>query len=338
MTGWRDVEYRLGRFACQTPLQSAVPSSSARRRRFRTWLLMTDADALPLDESYFALGLTSLGAVEIQERLESILGRRIDSSSLFNNPTIDHLLLHLRNEVLPEFFRSSGARQVVTPESQERQRHKQLLASVLDEPTTRRAGPKTRRSMVQVPGSGSVRVRVQGSVRGSNVLRSLSTSPDAARNRRTSSPNAEPRTRTTNLEPEQQQERNPGTGNPEQFRRAARAPAVLYLWRGCHGDSRNGGRTCEGCCRRRDRPIRRLPARATGDRFRFTSGDNLRPRRKGRRRARPILWCAGPSMHWVRSAAPSAPTGPPPRLPDGTIDLGDGIWVMAPSGGGITSG
>jgi hypothetical protein len=33
---------------------------------------------------------------------------------------------------------------------------------------------------------------------------------------------------------------------------------------------------------------------------------------------------------------PAAPTGPPPRLPDGTIDLGDGIWVMAPSGGGIT--
>ena len=51
---------------------------------FRTWLLMSEADALPLDESYFALGLTSLGAVEIQERLESILGRRIDSASLFN--------------------------------------------------------------------------------------------------------------------------------------------------------------------------------------------------------------------------------------------------------------
>jgi aryl carrier-like protein len=100
---------------------------------FRTWLLMTDADALPLDESYFALGLTSLGAVEIQERLESILGRRIDSSSLFNNPTIDHLLLHLRNEVLSEFFRPSGGRQAAAPDSQERQRHKQLLTSVLDE-------------------------------------------------------------------------------------------------------------------------------------------------------------------------------------------------------------
>ncbi|MBI4485750.1 MAG: hypothetical protein HY655_07040, partial [Acidobacteria bacterium] len=24
---------------------------------------------------------------------------------------------------------------------------------------------------------------------------------------------------------------------------------------------------------------------------------------------------------------PPVPTGPPPRLPDGTIDLGDGVWV-----------
>jgi hypothetical protein len=33
---------------------------------------------------------------------------------------------------------------------------------------------------------------------------------------------------------------------------------------------------------------------------------------------------------------PPAPTGPAPRLPDGTIDLGDGIWVMAPGGGSIS--
>jgi hypothetical protein len=103
---------------------------------FRTWLLMTDADALPLDESYFALGLTSLGAVEIQERLESILGRRIDSSSLFNNPTIDHLLLHLRNEVLSEFFQ--GRQKAVSgpaPSEGDDRRHrdKRLLASVLDQ-------------------------------------------------------------------------------------------------------------------------------------------------------------------------------------------------------------
>ena len=27
---------------------------------------------------------------------------------------------------------------------------------------------------------------------------------------------------------------------------------------------------------------------------------------------------------------PPAPTGPAPRLPDGTIDLGDGIWISEP--------
>jgi hypothetical protein len=30
---------------------------------------------------------------------------------------------------------------------------------------------------------------------------------------------------------------------------------------------------------------------------------------------------------------PPAPTGPAPRLPDGTIDLGDGIWVVVPQSG-----
>ena len=106
---------------------------------FRTWLLMSDADALPLDESYFALGLTSLGAVEIQERLESILGRRIDSASLFNNPTIDHLLTHLRTQVLAEFFLSSTGDRQAPPEAAEsetlerQQTQKQLLNSVLDE-------------------------------------------------------------------------------------------------------------------------------------------------------------------------------------------------------------
>ncbi len=35
---------------------------------------------------------------------------------------------------------------------------------------------------------------------------------------------------------------------------------------------------------------------------------------------------------------PPAPTGPPPRLPDGTIDLGDGIWVYSPFGADIGQG
>lgn len=76
---------------------------------FRVWLLMGPSDRLPLDESYFELGLTSLGATEIQERLEQALGRQIDSASLFNNPTIGHLLAHLRHEVLLDVFTPAAA-------------------------------------------------------------------------------------------------------------------------------------------------------------------------------------------------------------------------------------
>jgi hypothetical protein len=71
---------------------------------FRTTLLMSDTDVLPYDESYFAHGLTSLGATEIEQRLQATLGRSIDAASLLNNPTIGHLLAHLRTDVLAEFF------------------------------------------------------------------------------------------------------------------------------------------------------------------------------------------------------------------------------------------
>jgi aryl carrier-like protein len=70
----------------------------------RARLLMTAAEELPLDESMFALGLTSIGAAELQQRLEAVFGRRVDSSSLFNNPTISYLLAYLRADVLADLF------------------------------------------------------------------------------------------------------------------------------------------------------------------------------------------------------------------------------------------
>jgi acyl carrier protein len=76
---------------------------------FRQWLQMGATDLLPLDESYFALGLSSLGAVEIQQQLEAKLGCRIDSASLYNNPTVGHLVAYLRAEPLAEFFTSAQA-------------------------------------------------------------------------------------------------------------------------------------------------------------------------------------------------------------------------------------
>lgn len=64
-------------------------------REFRTVLLMTDEDELPHDHSYFDLGLTSLGITDLKQRLEGLLGCEIDTTVLFNSPTIDSLLIHL---------------------------------------------------------------------------------------------------------------------------------------------------------------------------------------------------------------------------------------------------
>ncbi len=83
---------------------------------FKAWLLMDETDTLPSDESYFDLGLTSLGATEIKQRLEERLGRSFDSVILFNNPTIGHLLNYLRTEVLADFFMSKpGVRDTSRP-------------------------------------------------------------------------------------------------------------------------------------------------------------------------------------------------------------------------------
>ena len=79
---------------------------------FRSALLLEATDDLPYDESYFGQGLTSLGATEIEQKLEATIGRPIDAGVLLNNPTIDHLLDHLRTAVLAEYF------QVRSPTSQ----------------------------------------------------------------------------------------------------------------------------------------------------------------------------------------------------------------------------
>lgn len=83
---------------------------------FKASLLIAETDELPFDESYFELGLTSLGATEIKQRLEARLGRPFDSAILFGNPTINHLLNYLRTGVLADFFVSKpGMRDTSTP-------------------------------------------------------------------------------------------------------------------------------------------------------------------------------------------------------------------------------
>ncbi|MEU2924270.1 acyl carrier protein [Streptomyces sp. NPDC048304] len=67
--------------------------------KFRAVLLMDDSEDLPLDISYFDLGLTSLRLTEIRQSLEQLLDLSINVSVLFNEPTIDHLVDHLTQAI-----------------------------------------------------------------------------------------------------------------------------------------------------------------------------------------------------------------------------------------------
>jgi hypothetical protein len=72
--------------------------------RFRGTLLFGRDEEVPRDTSYFELGLTSLGAVEIEQYLRVTIGRPINTATVLNNPTINHLVSYLRTELLREFF------------------------------------------------------------------------------------------------------------------------------------------------------------------------------------------------------------------------------------------
>ncbi|MFF7484953.1 acyl carrier protein [Streptomyces luteogriseus] len=68
-------------------------------KKFRAVLLMDETEDLPLDISYFDLGLTSLRLTEIRQSLERLLDLSINVSVLFNEPTVSHLVDHLTQAV-----------------------------------------------------------------------------------------------------------------------------------------------------------------------------------------------------------------------------------------------
>jgi len=78
-------------------------------REFRAVLLMPDDEDLPVDESYFELGFTSLRLTEVKERLEDRLGCRISTTLLFNSPTVTALVDHLIGVEFPEIFGSAAS-------------------------------------------------------------------------------------------------------------------------------------------------------------------------------------------------------------------------------------
>lgn len=71
---------------------------------FRGVLQMMPQEVLPLEESFFDLGLTSLSVEEIKQRLESSLACRVDAEVLFNHPTVQHLVAHLQAGPLADLF------------------------------------------------------------------------------------------------------------------------------------------------------------------------------------------------------------------------------------------
>ncbi|MFP3991444.1 acyl carrier protein [Streptomyces sp. E11-3] len=67
--------------------------------RFRATLLMDETEDLPLDVSYFDLGLTSLKLTEMRQALEELLDLSINANVLFNEPTVGRLLDYLVDAV-----------------------------------------------------------------------------------------------------------------------------------------------------------------------------------------------------------------------------------------------
>ena len=74
---------------------------------FKSTLLMSVDEELPVDESFFDFGFTSLRITEVKLRLETLLGRPISANVLFNHPTIDALVTYLMNEVFADVFGES---------------------------------------------------------------------------------------------------------------------------------------------------------------------------------------------------------------------------------------
>lgn len=69
---------------------------------FKSTLLMPEDEDLPVDQSFFDLGFTSLRITEAKQRLETLFGQPISANVLFNSPTVDELVEYLIAEVLAD--------------------------------------------------------------------------------------------------------------------------------------------------------------------------------------------------------------------------------------------
>jgi acyl carrier protein len=74
---------------------------------FKSTLLMPEDEDLPVDQSFFDLGFTSLRITEAKQRLETLFGQPISANVLFNSPTVDELVEYLIAEVLADVLEQS---------------------------------------------------------------------------------------------------------------------------------------------------------------------------------------------------------------------------------------
>lgn len=76
---------------------------------FKNTLLMDDDEDLPMTQSYFSLGFTSLRVVEVKQRLEELLGTPISANVLFSEPTVEHMIAYLVRDVVADLFTETEA-------------------------------------------------------------------------------------------------------------------------------------------------------------------------------------------------------------------------------------
>ena len=91
---------KLDKRALPEPKPSAVKAGTKPRTGLEStvagvWQEILDADDIRIDEDFFDIGGHSLAVIEVQIRLEALLGNQISTADLFEFPTIRRLADHL---------------------------------------------------------------------------------------------------------------------------------------------------------------------------------------------------------------------------------------------------
>jgi len=76
---------------------------------FRAVLRFPDDEEFPRRTGFFDIGMTSLRLTEVRQRLTRLLGGRLRDETLFEHATVDSLLDHLVDVVLPAGTRAETA-------------------------------------------------------------------------------------------------------------------------------------------------------------------------------------------------------------------------------------